>query len=105
TFPTRRSSDLIACPDNTIRVRRCQTFRHRQIDRKQRTCLPVSKPSCARPRELKRNECKTRSGYESLLLWPLRGLRNFLVSRNEALELLHVVIRHSRNRKALLKHF
>src|SRR4029453_1878473 len=81
-----------ACPGNTVRVRRCQTSRYRQIDRKQQTCLPVSKPAGARLRGLKRNECKTRSGYESLLPWPLCGLRNFLVSHNEALELLHVVM-------------
>src|SRR4029453_10124324 len=43
--------------------------------------------------------------YESLLPWPLRGLRDLLVASNQAFELLHVVIRHSRSRKALFKHF
>src|SRR5262249_52007398 len=57
------------------------------------------------PRGLKRNECKTRSGYGSLLLWPLRGLRDLLLARNQTFEMQHVVIRHSRSRKALLKNF
>src|SRR5262249_24502764 len=50
-------------------------------------------------------ECKTRSGYELLLPWPLGGLRHFLASGNQAFVLLHVVVRHSRSRKALLKDF